>query len=176
MEVARTPRVIVGVNGSFANLEALRASVDYARHLGAELIAVRAWLPAGGEIAYRRGPCPPLLELWRQRACDTLTTAFADALGGPPSDLSVRCVTGRGETGPVLVAAADQPHDLLVLGTGHLGLITRRRPGAISRYCLRRADCPVLIVPPPEIIRTLRSRRGLDHSVFPQVTAGRPSR
>lgn len=156
MKHVSSPRVFVGVTGSPANLEALRVGVDYARHLHAELFAVRAWLPVGGESGYRGGPSPQLLELWRQRAGDRLTTAFTDAFGGPPLDLDVHCVTGRGDIGPVLVAAADRPQDLLILGSGHQRHIALRRPDPI-RYCLRHTNCPMLVVPPPEVIRALRT-------------------
>ena len=171
MEADRERRVVVGVSGSLANLAALHCAVDCARELGAEVIAVRAWLPAGGEIAYRRGPCPPLLELWRERAFDRLATAFADAFGGLPPDLNVRPVTGRGETGPVLVSVADRPRDLLVVGTGRQGPISSRRPGSVSRYCLRHSGCPVLVVPQPEMIRKMRSIRRPDQTRRNQSTS-----
>ncbi len=164
METGHEPRIVVGVSGSLANLTALHTAVDYARALGAELIAVRAWLPVGGEVAYRRSPYPPLLELWRTRAFDDLNTAFADAFGGLPPDVTVRRVTGRGETGPVLVAVAGRSRDLLVVGTGRQGPMSSRRPGSVSRYCLRYSGCPVLVVPQPEMIRAMRSIRRPDHT------------
>jgi hypothetical protein len=56
-------RVIVGVSGSVRSLAALSVAVNEARRAGAVLVPVLAWSPAGGEIAYQRAPCPPLLEL-----------------------------------------------------------------------------------------------------------------
>ena len=159
MTTARVNRIVVGVTGGLANLAALHAAVAHARRSAAPLVAVHAWLPVGGEIAYRRGPCPPLLEVWRQQARDTLTRAFVDAFGGIPTDLPVESVILRGEPGPTLVAAANHPDDLLVVGSGHRGHLAGFRYGSVSRHCLTRAGCPVLAVPPPALLRELRSSR-----------------
>jgi nucleotide-binding universal stress UspA family protein len=159
MTTTRLNRIVVGVTGSLANLAALHAAVDQARRCDAPLVAVRTWLPVGGEIAYRRGPCPPLLQVWRQQARSELTLAFVDAFGGLPTDLAVDCITVRGEAGPRLVAAADHPDDLLVVGAGRRGRLAGIRFGSVARFCFTHACCPVLAVPPPEMIRELRSRR-----------------
>lgn len=159
MTTARLNRIVIGVTGTLANLAALHAAANHARRFDATLVAVRTWLPVGGEIAYRRGPCPPLLEVWRQQARDEITLAFVDACGGPPTDLAVECVTVRGEAGPGLVAAADNPDDLLVVGAGRRGRLAGMRFGSVARYCFVHAHCPVLAVPPPEMIQDVRSRR-----------------
>ena len=159
MTTAQVDRIVVGVTGSLANLAALHAAVAQARRSARPLVAVHAWLPVGGEIAYRRGPCPPLLEIWRQRARDTLRCSFVDAFGGIPSDASITCVILRGEPGPTLVAAASHPNDLLVVGSGRRGHLASFRYGSVSRYCFTRACCPVLAVPPPAMISELRSSR-----------------
>jgi nucleotide-binding universal stress UspA family protein len=167
-------RIIVGVTGSLANLAALHAGVAQARRSGVPLVAVRAWIPVGGEIAYRRGPCPPLLQVWRQHARDTLTHAFADAFGGIPTGVAVECVILRGEPGPTLVAAA-HPNDLLVVGSGRRGLLGGFRYRSVSRHCFTHACCPVLAVPPPAMIRELRSRR-LPRQTRDGISADEPLR
>jgi hypothetical protein len=43
---------------------------------------------------------------------------------------------------------ASHPGDLLVVGTGRRGTLTRVFSGRVSRYCLAHAQCPVLAVPP----------------------------
>jgi len=60
--------------------------------------------------------------------------------------------------GPVLVWIADRPDDLLVVGCGGWGRLGYVVHGAVSRYCLAHARCPVLAVPAPEMIRELRTR------------------
>jgi nucleotide-binding universal stress UspA family protein len=152
-------RVIVGITGSLSNLAALHVAVAQCRRSGAALVAVRAWLPAGGEIAYRRGPCPPLLQAGREQAGAVLRGAFTDAFGGLPSDVPVECAVLRGETAPSLVALADRPTDLLVVGSGRRGFWAGLRLRSVSRYCFSHAHCPVLAVPPPVMLRELRAHR-----------------
>jgi len=58
----------------------------------------------------------------------------------------------RGETGPVLVAVADRPGDLLVIGTGRRASLGRALRKSVGRYCLAHARCPVLAVPPSALM------------------------
>jgi nucleotide-binding universal stress UspA family protein len=154
--VAGARRVIAGVNGSVRSLVALRAAVAEARSAGAELLAVHAWVPIGGELAYVRAPCPVLLEVWEQAGRDCLRTAFDEAFGGMPAGLEIRPVIVRSEPGPALVAMAGQVGDLLVIGSGRRGQVGRAIHGSVVRDCLAHARCPVLAVPPPDMIRELR--------------------
>jgi hypothetical protein len=63
----------------------------------------------------------------------------------------------RGEPGPALVDVAG-PQDLLVVGAGRRGWLARIGHGKVSRYCLARAQCPVLAVPPPDLARAAGHR------------------
>jgi nucleotide-binding universal stress UspA family protein len=148
-------RVVVGISGSLGNLVALHAAVAEARRSQSPLIAVVAWAPPGGETAYRRAPWKPLLDLCKEQAETTLENAFADALGGRPSDVQMTSVLIRGAAGPCLLGLAHRPSDLLVIGTGRQGRLARFRHGSVTRYCLARARCPVLAVPQPEMINDL---------------------
>jgi nucleotide-binding universal stress UspA family protein len=155
-------RVVVGVHGSLTSLAALRTAVSYARQRAAVLVPLLAWSPVGGELAYRRAPCPELLELWRRDAHGRLVRAFDEALGGCPRDIEVRPHVMRGAPGGTLVETASGDRDLLVLGRGRRRLGGRRGSGPTARYCLTHAHCPVLLVPPPELLsvaETLRQRR-----------------
>ena len=149
-------RVIAGVSGSLRSLGALRAGVAEARSSGAALLAVLAWAPAGGEVAYLRAPCPLLLRLWERAAHERLREAFDAAFGGMPDGVTVRAVVVRARPGPLLVALADQPDDLLVVGYGGRSQLGRAAHGSVTRYCLAHARCPVLAVPPPDLITELR--------------------
>jgi len=137
----------------------LRAGVAEARSAGAELLAVLAWAPAGGEIAYIRAPCPLLLRLWEQAACERLRDAFDNAFGCMPDGVPVRQVVVRGQPGPALVELASQRDDLLVVGYGGRSRLGYAVHGAVTRYCIAHARCTVLTAPPPELIRELRLRR-----------------
>jgi nucleotide-binding universal stress UspA family protein len=154
-----TRRVIAGVNGSVRSLAALRVAAAEARRAGAMLLPLLAWAPVGGEIAYQRAPCPILLRVWEHAACERLRDAFDDAFGGVPDGMAIRPLVVRGAPGPVLVGIADRADDLLVVGGGGWGRLASTIHGSVSRYCLAHARCPVLAVPPPDLIRELRPRR-----------------
>jgi hypothetical protein len=68
----------------------------------------------------------------------------------------VQPVVQRGEAGWVLVNLACGPADLLVVGAGRRGPLTRLVSGKVSRYCLAHAGCPVIAVPPPALAREVR--------------------
>jgi nucleotide-binding universal stress UspA family protein len=156
---AGSRQIIAGVSGSLRSLGALRAAADEARSARAELLAVLAWAPAGGEIAYMRAPCPLLLRLWEQEACERLRDAFDQAFGGLPGGVAVRQLVVRAAPGPALVELADRRDDLLVVGYGGRSRLGCAVHGSVARYCLAHARCPVLAVPPSELIRELRPRR-----------------
>ncbi|SEG83500.1 Nucleotide-binding universal stress protein, UspA family [Actinacidiphila yanglinensis] len=153
--MAEGGRVILGISGSLRGLAALHRAVDEARRRDAELTAVLAWTPVGGEVAYRRYPCPPLLRECESAAAARLQQAFLDAFGGCPEGVRVQLATARGEPGAALTVLADRPDDLLVVGTGRQGAFRRLLHGGVSRYCLAHARCPVLAVPPSELMRDL---------------------
>jgi len=130
-----------------------------ARSSGAALLAVLAWAPAGGELAYRRAPCPLLLRLWERDAQERMREAFDAALGSVPRGVAVRMMVVRASPGRLLVELADQPDDLLVVGCGGRSRLGWFVHGSVTRYCLAHARCPVLAVPPPELMTEMRPWR-----------------
>ena len=161
-------RVIVGASGSPGSLRALRHAEDLARHNVATLTPVLAWVPPGGELASRQ-PCPELIRIWQVAAWQRLWAALEAAWGQIPDDLSVQPVVQRGQPGPVLVAFAGRPDDLLVVGAGRRGLAAWPAHGRVSRYCVSHALCPVLAIPPATLAKEgrglhgwARRRRGLN--------------
>jgi nucleotide-binding universal stress UspA family protein len=168
-------RVFVGVSGSTANLAALRRAVAEARRTDALLVPVLAWTPPGGESAYRKHPVPALMREWHEAARKRLDTAFEESFGGYPSALDIRPMPVRFAPGPALVQLADEPDDLLVVGTGRRGRMRRVFHKSVSRYCLAHAKCSVIAVPPPELLRelslTARALRRLPALEAPDWTA-----
>jgi nucleotide-binding universal stress UspA family protein len=144
-------RVVVGVGGSPNSLQALRHAVGLARHYRAVLVPVLAWIPPGGEVAAMRWPAPSLTLVWRQDAERRLLAAFEEGLGGLPPDVEAAPLIVRGETGPALVDVADRESDLLVIGAGRRGRISRLLMSRVPRYCVARAGCTVITVPPPPL-------------------------
>jgi nucleotide-binding universal stress UspA family protein len=157
---SESAHVVVGVNGSVTSLAALRVARQQARDRDAVLMPVLAWVPVGGELAYRRAPCPPLLQLWQQDAKQRLANAFDEAFGGYPDDVEMQPQVVRGQAGAMLVQAAGNDGALLVIGSGHRRLFRRRLHGSTARYCLAHATGPVVLVPPPELMyERLRVRK-----------------
>jgi nucleotide-binding universal stress UspA family protein len=96
--------------------------------------------------------------VWRDAAHDRLLDSFDRGLGGPPADLDMEPHVIRGPAGPVLIDSATGPDDLLVVGTGRRGGLRRLRR-SVSRYCLAHAHCPVIAVPPSDLVD--QASRGL---------------
>ncbi|MFI6845608.1 universal stress protein [Kitasatospora sp. NPDC050467] len=149
-------RVVVGVSGSLGSLAALHRAVAEARRTDAELVPVLAWEPPGGEIGYRRSPCPPLLAAVRDAAEQRLRDALETAFAGMHPGLPIHPLVIRGETGPALVQTADRPGDLLVVGQSG-GLLRRGLRRSVTAYCTRKAGCSVLAVPRPELQHDLET-------------------
>ncbi|MET8542608.1 universal stress protein [Kitasatospora sp. NPDC004799] len=173
-------RVVVGVSGSLGSLAALHRGLAEARDRGAELVPVLAWEPPGGELGYRRSPCPPLLAAVREAAEQRLRDALDAAFGGADPGVPLHPVVVRGETGPALLHIADRPGDLLVLGRSG-GPLRRRLRRAVPDYCARRAGCAVLTVPAPELLHELhrlesaqrRARWHLPAGAVPELLAAK---
>ena len=152
-------RVIVGVSGSPGSLRALRYAADLARGGDVPLLAVLAWVPPGGDLAERRTPSPYLRAIWQDAASQRLRDALESAWGGVPADLLVQRIVARGDTGRVLVDVADATDDLLVVGAGAHGALSRPWHGKVTRYCIAHGSCPVLAVPPSPLPKRARGLR-----------------
>jgi nucleotide-binding universal stress UspA family protein len=153
MNASHEQRVFLGVGDSVASLEAVRVAVREARRRDATLYAIRVWNPSAAagtpDLARMR-------EVWQVEAWDRAEQAFDEAMGGFPHDIGVRVLTPHGVVGALLTRLAGREDDLLVVGTGRSGWLHRLLRGSISRYCLARAHCPVLVVPPHAMIRQVR--------------------
>ena len=160
-------RIVVGVHGSLGSLQALRWAAGEARERRVPLLAALAWIPPGGDLAERSHPSPYLRRVWQDTALARLTGAFDECLGGIPGDLDGHLLVERGDAGRVLVAAAGQPGDLLVIGTGRRNPVGRALRRSVARYCLAHARCPVLAVPPTALMEEVR------HGLLPWPLRGR---
>jgi len=141
-------RVIVGTCDSPGSIRALRYARDLAVTNDAALIPVHAWIPPGGDLADRRAPNPLLRKVWQDAAWRRLRGAIESAFGGPPDGVQMTPAVVRGAAGEVLVGLANQPYDVLVVGAGRRGALARIGHGRVAQYCVARARCPVVAVPP----------------------------
>ncbi|MFE7302714.1 universal stress protein [Streptomyces sp. NPDC057579] len=151
-------RVVAGVSGSLGSLTALHQAAAEARVRGAELWAVLAWEPPGGDLPTRGGSLPPsLVANWHRMASEQLMEALDTAFGSDGPGVPLQPLVGRGKPGTVLLAAADRSDDLLVIGAGARGRLRRAVRPSVSRYCVARARCTVLAVPSSPLHHDLAS-------------------
>jgi nucleotide-binding universal stress UspA family protein len=153
--VSSAGRLVVGASGSPGSLCALRYALSLARRLDVPLVAALAWVPPAGDLADRRFPVPDLRRVWADAARKQLTEALDAACGGVPAGMDITLLVIRGQPGPALVSVADCDGDVLVVGAGRRGVLSRILHGQVSRYCLSHARCPVLAIPHPATAREL---------------------
>lgn len=142
---AEQPTVVVGVKDTARSRGAIRLAAREAGYRSAALLAVTAYstdralgAPAGRPLAVMRGAGEARLV-----AESALRDAVVDALGEQGGQVALQAVPGLG--GRVLVEAARTFNaDLIVLAGRGSGATA---PGTVSQYVLRRAPCPVLVVP-----------------------------
>ena len=146
-------RVFAGVSGSPGSVHALRQAADLALRHDAVLIPLLTWVPPDGDLHERKHPSPHLREIWTDEAWQRLWEALDRAFGGLPAGIATQPVVLRGKPGQVLTGMARQPGDVLVIGAGRRGLLRRLMCCRVARYCLARALCPVLAIPPPCLAR-----------------------
>lgn len=137
------PRVVVGVDGSLTGLAAIRTAVTEARRRGLPLLAMRSRTTAVACVD-----------------STVITTAFLEALGQYPTDIEIDTAVSFLPIRDALCAAACDPRDLIVVGTSGKGLWHLLWSGSVVRAVTRRAHCPVLAVPAPEMARSVHRPRG----------------
>jgi nucleotide-binding universal stress UspA family protein len=137
--------VVVGVDGTGGSRAAVRLAAQEARFRDARLIAVMAYsserplgAPAARPVATLRTPDDE-----RIAAETALRDEVFDALGGPAGKVELRAAPGL--AGRKLIETAQQVGaQLIVLASrGAPSML----PGSVSQYVLRKAPCPVLVVP-----------------------------
>lgn len=138
--------VVVGVEGTEASRAAIRIAAQEARYRQAPLIAVMAYsgertlgFPAGQPIATQGTGGGGERSAAESRLRDLIT----DALGTQADHVELRVVAGIAGR-QIVEAAREAGAQLIVLATrGSMSLLL----GTVSQYVLRKAPCPVLVVP-----------------------------
>jgi len=139
------PPIVVGVDGTGRSRATIQAAAQEARCRDATLIAVMAYStdrPLGTPAAR---PVATLAVASDERlAAETaLRDAVADALGDEAGRVELR--TALGLAGRNLVDTARRMNAQLIVlaGRGSTSMLL----GTVSQYVLRRAPCPVRVVP-----------------------------
>lgn len=137
-------KVIVGVDGSAASVEALRLGNRLALGLGVRLEAWACWeYPVGYEGYLAMG-----VEGFARETEENLERALTEAFGPErPRHVSARLVHGSARRS--LIDGSSHALMLVVGSRGHGGF-TGLLLGSVSAACVHHAHCPVLVVHPPK--------------------------
>jgi nucleotide-binding universal stress UspA family protein len=142
MASMRPSVIVVGVDGKSTGQAALMFAMREATMRGSALEVVTAWT---WDAAYlpTLGVQPAAV---RERAEQAQEVAISAALASTIAPPVISRHVVQGEAGPALLEVA-KPADYLVVGTEHRSAVSRALLGSVSRYCMRHATCPVVVVP-----------------------------
>lgn len=141
---ASVGRIVVGVDGSEASIEALRRAQNLALPLGAQVVATAYWeFPQvyGGYVAMG-------IEGFEQSAEQVLKESLEEAFGPDLPDNVVSSLV-RGHARESLIEAS-RDADMIVVGRRGHGGFGGLLLGSVSSACVAHAHCPVLVVHGPE--------------------------
>ncbi len=141
MGSTRTPRIVVGVDGSEQSKQALRWAAQFASVSGASIEVVGAW-----EYPPSYGWAAVPLEEWNPtRDMEKVLTATVDEVFGPqrPDDLVM--TVREGSAAKVLLEESKDAALLVVGSRGHGGFVGLLL-GSVSAGVAEHATCPVLVV------------------------------
>jgi nucleotide-binding universal stress UspA family protein len=137
----RTPRIVVGIDGSPSSKAALRWAIRQAERTGAVVEAVTAWwYPVG----YGMAPTSDGAADFEGQAEKTLVETLAEVSALAP-DVVVCPRVAQGHPAEVLLRAAWDA-DLLVVGSRGHGGFAAALLGSVSQHCMQHAPCPVLVM------------------------------
>lgn len=150
-------RVVVGVDGSAASVQALTWALHYAAENGATVEVVTAW-PVGAPVFVREVPGHFSEARWTASQAQARAIAHALSLVGEETSYTKR-LENAGVVQALLEAA--KAGDLIVLGTDRVdgeherGSSVEPLPVTVQRL----AECPVVLIPyrapsDPEIVTT----------------------
>jgi nucleotide-binding universal stress UspA family protein len=139
------PPVVVGVEGTGRSRATIQAAAQEARRRDATLIAVMAYSSERPPGAPARRPVAtlPVASDERLAAEMALRDAVAAALGGEAGRVELRSTLGLAGRNLVDTARRVNAQLIVLAGRGSTSMLL----GTVSQYVLRRAPCPVLVVP-----------------------------
>jgi nucleotide-binding universal stress UspA family protein len=135
----RSPVVMVPVVGAAETTAAVAWAADYVASHDGTLVLVGTW---PGPVRYG---LPPFTVIYDpEPAARDSVHAVAGSLALEPDQ--VQTVLLRGDTGRIL-ATRSPDVDLLVVGRRAEPRLVELLLGSLGTYCVRRAACPVVVVP-----------------------------
>lgn len=151
-----TYRIVVGVDGSEGGRRALRWAVQEAGYRSGTVQAIAAWSWDGLDLPSHAATRP---EEEHQRATEQLEREI-ESLG--PVEVVVASAAVEGLPAEVLAEAA-RDADLLVLGSHGHGRLRHSVLGSVTDACVRRATCPVVVLPVPHPVAPPPAEPALRH-------------
>lgn len=142
------PRVVVGVDDSPAARWALAWAIGEARLRGMPLLV--AHVAAFPQYASRAAgvPLPRDYADVKAEGAAVISELLDDVSGGSPEGVKLLAMSLVGEPGETLVRLA-RDGDVLVVGRGDRGPVSRLLNPSVHRYCARHARTTVVCVRPP---------------------------
>jgi nucleotide-binding universal stress UspA family protein len=145
IDITKTGRIVVGVDGSPSALAALRWAVHQATLSGSSVEATIAWeVPSLEMSGYGWSPftiaeCAEFME----SANKTLAAAIAEVTtpGGP----EIHSIVLQGTPAQVLLGASAGA-DLLVVGSRGHGIFADALLGSVGEHVFKHASCPVVVM------------------------------
>jgi nucleotide-binding universal stress UspA family protein len=142
---ARTPVVVVGVDGSDNSRDAVRWALGQATLIGGSLRAVATWrwptwlirLPPGADV--RVDPARIPAETAR------ILTEVLDEVRAEYPDVPLTEHVIEGPAGPALLSQSEDA-DLLVVGARGRAAYPGMLLGSVAEHCVRHGPCPVVVV------------------------------
>lgn len=139
-KAASEVRIVVGVDGSAASVNALKEGAKLAAELGGAVDAVAVWEMPTKHASYEALGIGSFEEGARKVLVDALFQAFGEDV---PASVSARLIEGPAASG--LVSAAEGARMLVVGRRGHGGLMGLLL-GSVSASVVNQSPVPVLVV------------------------------
>jgi nucleotide-binding universal stress UspA family protein len=131
-------RIVVGVDGSDASLDAIRWALRQAQLTGYELEAITSW-----QVPSQFAELVAEKEDWDTRAKSLLDDALAKVENA--ADVQISRTTTQGHPAAVLTDASTSAELVVVGSRGHGGFVGMLL-GSVSGHVSAHAHCPVVVV------------------------------
>jgi len=147
--MSSTYLIVAGVDGSEGGRRALEWAAREAEARGGAVQAVMAWSWDGMEYGPIAATRP---DEEAERAARTLEREIHDLITRHGSHIPVAAEVIEGRPADVL-STAGRAADLLVLGSHGHSRVRHTVLGSVSEDCIRKAVCPVVVIPVPVATR-----------------------
>jgi nucleotide-binding universal stress UspA family protein len=145
-------RIVVGFDGSDGAIRALGWAVAEAARRGGTVQAITAWQWTGPDLGVD-------LRVEHEKAARQALEEAITAARAPYPHVAVSGEAAPGAAADLLTRAAAGA-DLLVLGSHGHSRLFHAVVGSVAEACIRRAACPVVVVPVPPVAEPAKTPAG----------------